>query len=185
MAASAGARAGRRAARAGARAGEPSRRARLHVFITWPDDGTVLPRRRTTGRARRGPARSWSSAAIRATSSPRRRTRRGGLRESSPSRRRGRPGSRGRGERRLGREQVAEARRLEQVAASAVLDEAELGEDRSRLGVARGMRASATRLRAIRAARGTAGPSRKIRRTTSCGATVPFQWFSSSRNATS
>ena len=75
-------------------------------------------------------------------------------------------------------EQRPERRRLEQAAPARRPAELELVEDRARLGRPRGLARPPLRRRASRAARRSASAASKIRRTTSCGATVPFQRFS-------
>ena len=87
-------------------------------------------------------------------------------------------------ERRLAREQRSELRGLEQLAATSVV-EPELGEDRGRLGVPRESRLppfAGEPLAQLEVARASSGRHAGRR---AAGETVPFQRFSSSRNATS
>ena len=82
-------------------------------------------------------------------------------------------------------EERAEALGLEQLPSRRPRAEAELVEDARASGVQRLLARAPLARRASRGAPRSASGASNTRRTTSCGATVPFQRFSLSRNATS
>ena len=165
--------------------GEPPS-SQFQVFITWP---TTAPPSSATNES----SGSYTLARAELAREPRHAvalvTERDAvdLEESSPSRRRSR--------RRITPLRASGGSRREQ-RAEALPTRAGRGEGRPRRRASSAKIAAASASRADcglpplgreprRAARGTLGAAAKIRRTTSCGATVPFQWFSSRRNATS